>query len=144
MDILGQFENMSVVFIDGDGIAKSVPADPENQDWQNIQAWKDAGNAIPAIASPPPALQDYVDAITSMMDAKAKERRYDSGLSISTYVGSANPQWAAEAAAFVSWRDAVWAYCYSELDKVQSGERPQPTVDDFLAELPSLTWPASN
>lgn len=93
----------------------------------------------------PPALGDYTAAIAAMLDAKARERRYDSAVSIATYVGSSNTQWAAEAAAFVAWRDQIWIYCYAELDKVQAGEREQPTVSDFLTELETqfpMTWPA--
>ncbi|MDJ1632237.1 hypothetical protein [Rhizobium rhizogenes] len=93
---------------------------------------------------PVPALSDYVSSIAAMMDAKAKERRYDNALSIATYLGSTNAQWAAEAQAFVAWRDEVWGYCYAELDKVQNGEREQPSVSDFLTELETqfpMTWP---
>ena len=93
-----------------------------------------------------PKLADYTAAITGMLDAKAKERRYDNALSIATYVGSGNSQWAAEAQAFVTWRDQIWAYCYAELDKVQAGERAQPTIAEFMTELETqfpLTWPAA-
>ncbi|NTH50473.1 hypothetical protein G6L09_05725 [Agrobacterium rhizogenes] len=90
---------------------------------------------------PVPGLSDYTGSIAAMMDAKAKERRYENALSIATYIGSANIQWAAEAQAFVFWRDEIWGYCYAELDKVQAGTRSQPTVADFLAELPTLEWP---
>jgi hypothetical protein len=94
-------------------------------------------------APPPPAPieADYTAAIVALLDVKARERRYDGALSLSTYIGSANTQWAAEAVAFVAWRDAVWIYAYSELEKVQGGLRPQPSVVDFVAELPLLTWP---
>jgi len=32
----------------------------------------------------------------------------------------------------------VWAYAYAELAKVMAGEREQPTVETFLAELPQM------
>ncbi len=92
--------------------------------------------------APPPAVADYQAAIVAMLDAAAQARRYDNGLSLSTYVASTNPTWAAEAQAYVGWRDAVWAYAYTQLDLVQSGQRAQPTVEALLAELPALTWPA--
>lgn len=38
----------------------------------------------------------------------------------------------------VAWRDAVWAHAFAELGKVQHGQRPQPTVEDFIAELPVI------
>lgn len=44
--------------------------------------------------------------------------------------------------AFISWRDALWAYAYAELRKVAQHERPQPSVDDFLKELPAMVWPS--
>jgi hypothetical protein len=91
---------------------------------------------------PVPGLSDYTGSIAAMMDAKAIDRRYDSALSLSTYLGSTNAQWAEEAQAFVAWRDQVWGYCYAELDKVQAGTRSQPTVAEFLTELPALQWPS--
>lgn len=90
---------------------------------------------------PTPTVDDYKGAIVAMLDGKAQERRYDTAVSIATYVGSTNPQWAAEATAFVAWRDAVWEYAYAELDKVMGGLRPQPSVAEFLTELPQLVWP---
>ncbi|WP_319568273.1 hypothetical protein [Cohaesibacter marisflavi] len=85
---------------------------------------------------------DYTNAIQAMLDDAAKVRLYDSAATMSTYVSSTNEQWAAEAAAMVAWRDAVWLYAYAQLDLVQSGQRTQPTVDELLAELPTPTWPA--
>ncbi|PWJ78340.1 hypothetical protein C7441_1165 [Pseudaminobacter salicylatoxidans] len=81
-------------------------------------------------------------AIQSHVDMVASSRRYDSGNSLASYVASGNAQWAAEAQAFVGWRDAVWIHAYAELDKVLAGERQQPTVEAFLAELPFIEWPA--
>lgn len=79
--------------------------------------------------------------IQSMIDNKASERQYDSGATLASYVNSTIEQWAAEAQAFVAWRDAVWLYALAELDKVQKGERDQPSVEAFLAELPAFEWP---
>jgi len=79
--------------------------------------------------------------IQAMIDAKANERQYDSGATLASYVNSTIEQWASEAQGFVAWRDAVWLYALAELDKVQKGEREQPTVAKFLAELPVFEWP---
>ena len=79
--------------------------------------------------------------IQEMIDAKAQEKQYDSGATLASYVNSTIEQWAAEAQAFVVWRDKVWAYALTELDKVQAGQREQPSVRDFLAELPVFEWP---
>lgn len=91
--------------------------------------------------APLPTVDDYRIAVEALLDAVARSRRYDNALSISTYVSSTTPQWAVEATAFVAWRDTVWVYAYAELDKMMTSQRPQPLVSDFLAELPSLTWP---
>ena len=75
------------------------------------------------------------------VDAMAISRRYDSAVSLASYIASGNPAWAAEAQAFVTWRDAVWAYAYAELDKVLDGQRDQPEVGEFISELPAMMWP---
>ena len=84
---------------------------------------------------------DYTDAIQSMLDGAAQARRYTDGNTMSTYVNSTNEAWAAEAQAFVAWRDAIWAYAYEQLALVMSGQRDQPTVEELVAELPTATWP---
>lgn len=94
--------------------------------------------AAKAVASTVAAFQT---AIQAHIDAAAVSRRYNDGNALAGYVASTNSQWAAEATAFVSWRDQVWAYSYAELDKVQSGEREQPTAEAFIAELPAIAWP---
>lgn len=81
--------------------------------------------------------------IQAMIDAKANERQYDSGATLASYVNSTIEQWATEAQEFVAWRDAVWLHALTEMDKVQSGTREQPTVEAFLAELPTFEWPES-
>lgn len=104
----------------------------DSEAWQVIE---------PEPAQAGPTLDDYRFAIQSHIDATAGQRSYDSGITCASYVGSTNPIWAAEAAAFTAWRDDVWTYAYAELAKVQNGQRPQPTVETILAELPALTWP---
>lgn len=93
--------------------------------------------------NPPPTLSDYQRAIQTHIDEAAREKQYESGFACATYINSNVPQWAAEASAFVAWRDAVWAYAYAELDKVMNSERAAPTVEAFLDELPAIVWPSS-
>lgn len=81
-------------------------------------------------------------AIQAHVDAAPTHRLFRDGVTLASYVASTNPEWAAEAQAFVAWRDAVWAYAYVELEKVMTGQRPQPTITDFIAELPPIVWPA--
>lgn len=94
------------------------------------------------LPSPEEVIEAFRLAIQSHVDGTAVSRLYDSGNSLATYVSSTNPQWAAEAVAFVGWRDAVWAYAYAEMDKVLGEEREQPTIEAFLGELPQIVWPA--
>lgn len=89
------------------------------------------------------AVETYRKAIQSLIDGKAQEKQYDDGNSLASYVNSTVPEWAAEAQTFVAWRDQVWAYALAELTKVQKAEREQPSVDDFLAELPAFEWSAA-
>lgn len=89
----------------------------------------------------PPTLEDYENAIQATVDAAAKTKLFRDGVTLASYTASTNPQWAAEAVAFVAWRDQIWAYSYTELAKVQAGQRDQPTVEEFLTELPDIIWP---
>lgn len=88
-----------------------------------------------------PRLEDYTRAIQAHLDATVREKAYRHGDACASYANSTNPQWAAEAQAFIAWRDSVWSYAYSELDRVQRGLRTQPSIDEFLAELPMMQWP---
>jgi hypothetical protein len=90
--------------------------------------------AVPDVAA-------YSAAITAHLEATARSRAYDSALSLASYVASSVPGWAAEANAFVAWRDAVWTYALAEMAAVQEGARAAPTIEALLAELPVITWP---
>lgn len=95
------------------------------------------------IKTSPPELSvsDYENAIQAHVDTAARSKQFRDGVTLASYVASTNAQWAGEAAAFVAWRDAVWGYAYSELARVQAGQRAQPTVAQILAELPVIDWP---
>ena len=96
---------------------------------------------IAALPSPPVVTEDdYRRAIQLHVDATAQSRRYDNGNSLASYKDSTIPQWSDEAVAFIAWRDQVWLYAYAELDKVMAGEREQPSVEEFIGELPKMEW----
>ncbi len=90
----------------------------------------------------PPTITDYENAIQNLVDSTARERQFRDGVTLASYTASTKPKWAAEAQAFVAWRDNVWFYAYGELAKVQAGQRPQPTVGQFLDEIAPIAWPA--
>lgn len=92
-------------------------------------------------APPPPTRAEYAAAIQAHVDGAARARGYHDGFALAGYATSTIPAWAAEAAAFISWRDAVWVYAYTELAKVQNAERAQPSISELVGELPEITWP---
>jgi hypothetical protein len=89
---------------------------------------------------PPPTLADYQAAVDAHVEQTARSRDYASAVSCASYVYSTVPAWAAEATAFVAWRDAVWGAAYAQLAAVQSGA-PAPTVTALVAGLPAMVWP---
>ncbi len=91
----------------------------------------------------PVSVAQYENAIQNLVDSTARERQFRDGVTLASYIGSTKPKWAAEAQAFVAWRDNVWFYAYGELAKVQAGQRPQPTVEQFLGEIAPIAWPVA-
>lgn len=86
----------------------------------------------------PPTVEDYKAAVQSHLDAAARSRLYTDGNSLATYTASTNPQWSAEAQAFVAWRDAVWAQVYAMWANPPD---PVPTPEEVVAGLPVIEWP---
>ena len=82
------------------------------------------------------------DTMQSYLDRTAQERGYDGILSLCSYATSSNPRFGPEGQAGVALRDAVWAYGYAVIAEVEAGTRPVPTVEELLAELPSIIWPS--
>jgi len=108
----------------------------------------DAGRFVPPpppLPPPPPTLeqiiQSFTDSVQKRLDDFARTRNYDGILSACTYSTSHNPQFKAEGQCAADARDATWASCYQIMEAVLSGERPMPTLDELLSELPKLEWP---
>lgn len=106
--------------------------------------WYRAWNVVPAdpeqvIAA---VTSSFEQATQSHLNSAAAAAGYDD---ISTAVSYAEepaaPKFQNDGIAFRKWRSLVWAYAYEQLDAVKSGEREQPTVDEFLLELPVLELP---
>lgn len=85
--------------------------------------------------------QRLTSRVQQFMDEKAQERNYDNIISCTTYATSLNPKFSAEGQAAVEWRDNVWVVCYQILADVKAGNRPIPTEEELIAELPTLVWP---
>ncbi len=131
---------------------EAIPADAveiSEEQWleftRNSGRRRWSGHEVVPYEPPPvvPSLDDYRRAIQAHVDATAQARGYDGGASCASYAGSTFPAWAAEATAFVSWRDAVWAHAHAELEKVQNGTRHQPDIAAIIAELPPMAWPSA-
>ena len=82
--------------------------------------------------------QNIVDTIQRLLDTTAQSKKYDSMLSLSTYVNSVVPKYRAEAQAGLTWRDLCWSKCYEILD---SGIEITH-IDQVLSQLPSIVWPS--
>lgn len=111
-----------------------------------VQEFKD-GQGIVFVAPPAVApateediVDNYVEHVQLYLDTTAKERGYDNMFSLATYKGSKIPKFNKEGTAGSDWRDAVWDKCYAILDEIKAGTRPQPTVEQLIAELPIFTW----
>lgn len=87
-----------------------------------------------------PTETEYANEIQRHIDKTAQSKSYENGISLASYDSSTNATWASEAQAFIAWRDAVWMYAYTELDKVKNGTRPQPSIEELLQELPVISW----
>ena len=105
--------------------------------WDALQ-----GMEISPYVAPAPTQADYQSAVDAHVVAVAQARGYKTDVSLASHVTSTLPAWAAEAVAFVAWRDAVWMHVFAQLALVQSGDREQPSVDALVAELPAIAWPA--
>ena len=78
-------------------------------------------------------------AIDKHVEDRARALEYNGAAHLASYVSSAVPEWAAEAQAFVAWRDAVWTEALSLLAAHQhSGDLP--SVAGVIAALPE--WPS--
>lgn len=147
--IVYQREDGSFV-ITHNGNPYHVPNEGEFQElWAEISAKISSGEltAIPEPKEPVPEptleeLQNmFTEAIQAHLNAFARTRNYDNILSAATYASSTAPKFRAEGQYAVEARDATWARGYEILAEVESGERPLPSLDDVLAELPVLVWP---
>ena len=82
----------------------------------------------------------YTSAAQAYLDDFARTKTYDGILSACTYATSTNSRLLGEGKRCVELRDAVWETAFTILNDVQAGKRPIPTIEQFIAELPKLTW----
>lgn len=83
----------------------------------------------------------YDSALTVHLDKVAAERRYDNRITCSLRAGYPGP-YQAEGIAFATWMDTCLYSAYELLQKIQAGTAAIPTIEEFIASLPVLQWPA--
>lgn len=132
---LGQYSNYRLVerWIDGDITKESlIVGETVAFDGEKI---------IVTLQYRMPNEQEYADAIQKHINQVAKDRQYDDGVSLASYITSTNTQWKTEAETFVAWRDSVWAYAFNLMTQVQAGTAPQPSIEELINQLPQIIWP---
>jgi hypothetical protein len=75
-------------------------------------------------------------AVDRLVEATARTMAYNGAAHCAGYAASTVPQWAAEAMAFIAWRDAVWLTIFA-IDP----ENPPPSIEAALAMLPPFVRP---
>jgi len=102
-------------------------------------------NGEPFNNTPPISVEELIAsivyAVQSHLDSIARTHNYDGILSLASYAFSTDPIFSAEATSGIAWRDACWRYCYTQLAAVSNGERPMPTPEEAVSELPHMVWP---
>lgn len=112
---------------------------------RSVKGRRLVGGVIVEPVVDPEALQaamkeDLGHAIQSHVDKVARARDADSGVLLASYVTSTIPAWAADAVAFIAWRDAVWLACYGVLADVEAGTRAIPSHAELIGLLPDPPW----
>jgi len=103
--------------------------------------WRDAGNDWQEV-TPEEIKALIMDAIQERLDTFAQTRYYDNILSAASYATSEIPQWQTEGQYAVAIRDATWAKAHEILMAVEAEEQEFPIIEEVMAELPELKWPA--
>lgn len=85
-------------------------------------------------------MTEVVKKVQSNLDNFAKQKNYDSILSLCTYASSSIQKFKTEGQLGVTLRDSTWDKLYQILADVESGKRDMPTIEQIELELPVLTW----
>lgn len=82
----------------------------------------------------------YERELDDHMDRVAQQYRYDTRFTFALRAGYTGP-YQDEGVAFASWMDQCNAQAYALLDQVLSQQVPLPTIEEFIASLPTFTMP---
>jgi len=131
------------IAVEIDGETHFIAPGATNRAAALVQDFVNQGGTIaPYEPDPMATVEQFREAINAMLEATARSRNYDSGVSLAGYATPYEPndKWRQEGQAFVIWRSLVWQYAYEQFDAVMLGQREVPTVDEFLSELPAIDW----
>lgn len=106
-------------------------------------AWVVLPEYPPAPPAPPPTIADFDAALTAHIDSVARQRRWESRITLAVRAGYPNP-WHQEAIAFGMWMDACNAMAYELMAEVQAGTISLPaTTQELIDALPEMVWPSA-
>lgn len=88
---------------------------------------------------PQPILADFDAAMEAHLRTEREARGYTTR-EPDAYINSSVPRWAQDARDWVAHRDEVMAYALALINAVESGQRQPPTMAEFKAGLPTITW----
>lgn len=85
--------------------------------------------------------QQLFGMVQAILDEKAKNRGYDNIAAACSYLNSTVPRFAAEAQAYLEWRDRVWVSSHQLLSEIESGAIALPEKAELASLLPAIQWP---
>lgn len=85
-------------------------------------------------------IKPYQDAMDALFDRTAQAKQYDDRKTCALRAGYVGP-FQTEGTAFAQWMDGCYALGYQIIEEVKAGQREIPSVGEFLALLPVMTWP---
>ena len=91
------------------------------------------------VDAPPPTLADFDAAMEEHLRTEREARGYTTR-EPDAYINSSVPRWAQDARDWIAHRDGVMTYALALINAVESGQRQPPTMAEFAAGLPTITW----
>lgn len=145
----GYFSTEKMCFIDSpeDYIALYMDTtDPINPILSDINFLKKTlvfyGFTIPfGLMTQDEQIKEIKKAIQYSLDSFVQTRDYYDMASACSYGCSTKPETLAEAEYAIEARDNTFEAYYAIVNAVKAGERPMPTPEEAVSEMPPLAWP---
>jgi len=124
-------------------LANSAPSDAPSGYHYEFRSYEFSAGAFrrtyAPVQDPLPTLADYDAAMEEHLRTERESRGYTTR-EPDAYINSSVPRWAQDARDWVAHRDAVMGYALDLINAVSAGTRPAPTMAEFTAGLPQITW----